>query len=520
MVIETVADIARVHGEQCPAAVAVVYGDRRITYGELDERSNRVANALGEDGVGEQERVAFLGKNAPEFFEVTLGATKRNSVICPLNWRLAPSEAAHVINDTGAKVLVLDEDFLGMLETMTPELTTVNKIVVIGRHPSHDSYEEWLARADVSDPRVAIGPDDVTFQFYSSGTTGRPKGVMLTNANCFSNILTNNHVLGFGPESVCHVVMPTFHVAGGFWGIFGLYNGVTNVLMREVDPAQIVRDIAEHGITHTVMVPAVLQFILQLPETKAADFSSLDYIIYGASPISEDVLRRALTIFGCGILQSYGLTETSGGCVILYPEDHNPDGPHRNRLRAAGRAAPNTEIKTVDPATLEDVPVGTVGEILLRSDQNMKGYWRMPEATAETILADGFLRTGDVGYLDDDGYLYIHDRLKDMIISGGENIYPAEVENVLMSHPDLVDAAVIGVPDERWGETPKAIVVRADGSDVDAPAVIAYVKQRLAGYKCPTSVEFIDALPRNPSGKVLKKLLRAPFWQDQDRQVS
>jgi acyl-CoA synthetase (AMP-forming)/AMP-acid ligase II len=206
--------------------------------------------------------------------------------------------------------------------------------------------------------------------------------------------------------------------------------------------------------------------------------------------------------------------------VLLPPEDHDPDGPNAHRLRAAGKAAANTEVKVVDAATLEEVPAGTVGEILVRSAQNMKGYWRMPEATAETILPDGFLRTGDAGYLDDDGYLYIHDRVKDMIISGGENVYPAEVENALMSHPDIADVAVIGVPSERWGETPKAIVVRAPGTDVEPRAIIAFAKERLAGYKCPTSVDFIDVLPRNPSGKVLKKDLRAPYWEGQQRAVN
>jgi long-chain acyl-CoA synthetase len=520
MAIETVADIARVHGRERPDDVALLFGDRRMTYGELDERSNRAANALAAEGIEEQERVAFLDKNSPEFFELVFGAAKRNAVLCAVNWRLAPPEAAFIINDAEAKVLVIGEELLPMLDAMASELATVKKVVVVGSHDTHETYEAWLARHEATDPSVPCGPDDVTFQFYSSGTTGRPKGVMLTNANCFSNIITNNQLLGFGPDAVNHVVMPLFHVAGGFWGMLGLYNGVPNVLLRDVDPAQIIRDIETHRITHTVMVPAVIQFLLQLPEAATADFSSLQLVIYGASPISEEVLKGAIRTFGCGFLQAYGMTETSGGCVLLAPEDHDPDGPNAHRLRAAGRPAPNTELKVVDAGTLEEVPVGTVGEILVRSAQNMKGYWRMPEATAETILPDGFLRTGDAGYLDADGYLYIHDRVKDMIISGGENVYPAEVENALMSHPGIADVAVIGVPSERWGETPKAIVVRAPGAAVEPAEVIAFAKERLAGYKCPTSVDFTDVLPRNPSGKVLKKELRAPYWEGHDRAVN
>jgi long-chain acyl-CoA synthetase len=517
--IETVADIARVHGRERPDAVAIVFGDRRITYGELDERSSRAANALAAEGVEAQERVAFLDKNSPEFFEMVFGAAKRDAVLCAVNWRLAPPEAAFIVNDAEAKVLVIGQELLPMLDAMAADLATVKKVVVIGDDDRHETYEAWLARHDAVDPAVPSTAEDVTFQFYSSGTTGRPKGVMLTNANCFSNVRTNNELLGFGADAVNHVVMPLFHVAGGFWGMLGLYNGVPNVLLRDVDPAQIVRDIEQHRITHTVMVPAVIQFILQLPEAAGADFSSLQLIVYGASPISEEVLKGAIALFGCDFLQAYGMTETSGGCVLLAPADHDPDGPNAHRLRAAGKPAPNTELKVVDAATLEEVPVGTVGEILVRSAQNMKGYWRMPEATAETILPDGFLRTGDAGYLDADGYLYIHDRVKDMIISGGENVYPAEVENALMSHPDIADVAVIGVPSDRWGETPKAIVVRRPGSDPQPDEVIAFAKQRLAGFKCPTSVDFIDALPRNPSGKVLKKDLRAPYWEGRDRAV-
>ncbi|HVA86293.1 MAG TPA: AMP-binding protein, partial [Candidatus Saccharimonadales bacterium] len=389
------------------------------------------------------------------------------------------------------------------------------KVVIIGR-----DYEDWIGIQPAVDPGLSPPPDAIALQFYSSGTTGLPKGVMLSNAALFAGIAANNTSLEFSERSVNLVAMPMFHVSGGAWGLVGLYNGCPNVLLREVDPADVIRCIVEHGITHAVLVPAVIQFLLMLPQARTADFSSLELLVYGASPISEEVLRDALATFKCKFLQAYGMTETSGGCVLLQPEDHDPDGPFTHRLRAVGQAGPGTEVKVVDPGTLTAVPAGVVGEILIRSPQNMTGYWKLPEATAETILSDGFLRTGDAGYFDDDGYLYIHDRVKDMIISGGENIYPAEVENALMSHPGVADVAVIGVPDPRWGETPKALVVPVLGTTVDEAELIAFARTRLAGYKCPTSVEVIDVLPRNPSGKVLKRQLRAPYWEGFSRGVN
>ena len=522
MAVNNVAGIIRQHGAERPDTPAIVYGDRTVTYGQLDERSSRFANGLRAEGVAEQARVAWLDKNAPEYFDAVFGTAKVNAVLCAVNWRLAPREAAFIINDSEATVLVIGEELLPMLDAMAGELTTVKRVLVVGDAPvtgDRHAYETWLAAQDATDPGVEGGGDDVAFQFYSSGTTGRPKGVMLTNDNLFASVDANNEALLFGPESVNLVVMPLFHVAGGAWALLGLYNGVPNILMRDVDPAAIVRLVPEHGITHAVLVPAVIQFLQMVPGVQDADFSSLELIVYGASPISQQVLTGAIRLLGCKFMQAYGMTETTGGCVLLPPEDHDPDGPNAHRLRAAGKAGPNTEVRVVDEE-MNDVPVGDVGEIVVRGPQNMKGYWNMPEATAETLLPDGWLRTGDAGFLDDDGYVYVHDRVKDMIISGGENVYPAEVENLLMSHPAIADVAVIGVPDDRWGETPKAIVVRATGSDIAAEEIIAFARDGLAHYKCPTSVDFLDELPRNPSGKILKKDLRAPYWEGRDRAVN
>jgi long-chain acyl-CoA synthetase len=267
------------------------------------------------------------------------------------------------------------------------------------------------------------------------------------------------------------------------------------------------------------LVPAVLMVLLATQGLAETDLSSLRLIFYGASPISEDVLVKCMAAFGCGFCQVYGLTETTGAITWLPFEDHDPDGPRRGLLRSAGKPHPSIELRVVDPETGKDAELGEVGEVWTRSAFNMAGYWAKPDDTAATIDTEGWLRTGDAGYFDAEGYLYLHDRIKDMVVSGGENIYPAEVENVLLSHPDVVDAAVIGVPDPKWGETVKAIVVLAPGATLDEAGVIGHCRENLAHYKCPTSVDTADALPRNPSGKILKRELRAPYWAGQERAI-
>jgi long-chain acyl-CoA synthetase len=319
-------------------------------------------------------------------------------------------------------------------------------------------------------------------------------------------------------ETVSLVAMPLFHIGGSGWALCGMSRGGTSVILRDLDPAELLRLIGAERVTHAFLVPAVLMVLLATPGVTEADLSSLHTIFYGASPIGEDVLVRCLEVFKCEFAQVYGMTETTGAIVRLPYEDHDPAGPRRHLLRAAGKALPGVDIKILDPDTGAQVPHGVVGEVVTRSAFNMVGYWNKPDETARTIR-DGWLRTGDAGYLDPDGYLFLHDRIKDLVVSGGENIYPAEVENVLLGIPGVADAAVIGVPDERWGETVKAIVVRAPGTDNTSDQIIAFCREHLAHYKCPTSVDFTDVLPRNPSGKVLKRELREPYWADQERRI-
>jgi long-chain acyl-CoA synthetase len=519
----TIGDLVRHQAATIGDRVAFTFEGRDVTYAQLDAAASKVANALVAEGVGPGDRVAVLDKNTLELFELLFGTAKIGAVLCPVNWRLTPTEVTHVVNDAHTEVLVVGADFFPVLDECEAQLTTVRRILTVGEHPSHDQYSAWRDAQPDTDPGVTTDPDDVAIQFYTSGTTGLPKGAMLSSRNLASLVQPANDALGLGEDTVSLVAMPLFHVAGAGWALFGLFNGAHNVMLREVDLPAILEAIPEHGITHAVLVPAVLQFLLMTPGVEAVDCSTLRLIVYGASPISEEVLTASMERFGCGFVQAYGLTETSGGVVLLHPEDHDPGGPLAHRLQAAGRPMETVEIRIVGDDG-DELPTGDVGEVWIRSPSTMLGYWNQPEATAAAITEDGWFCSGDAGCVDADGYLYIRDRVKDMIISGGENVYPAEVESALMAHPAIADVAVIGVPDDRWGETVKAVVVPSAeaGEDLDAleHELLAWSRERLAGYKCPTSVDWIEVLPRNPSGKILKRDLRAPYWEGRDRAVS
>jgi acyl-CoA synthetase (AMP-forming)/AMP-acid ligase II len=327
-----------------------------------------------------------------------------------------------------------------------------------------------------------------------------------------------------GPPDVFLNVLPTYHIAGTGVALLTLSSGGYSVMVPDFDPVKVLASIAEHRVTHTFLVPAMLQFMLQVPGVEKGDYSSLKTISYGASPITEKVLTGAMRAFGCDFVQVYGLTETTGAVTFLPPEDHDPDGPKKHLLRSAGRPMLNVEIRVVDPASGKDAADGAIGEVWIRTPQNMKGYWDNARATRDAFVARdadgmGWFRSGDAGYLRD-GYLFLHDRVKDMIISGGENIYPAEVENVLMQHPAVADGAVIGVPDEQWGEAVKACVVLKPGTQATQGEIIDFMRARLAHYKCPRSIDFLEAIPRNPTGKILKRVLREPYWQGRERRIA
>jgi long-chain acyl-CoA synthetase len=517
----TLAGIIRGHARDRGDRPMITFGNRTVSYAEMHERSNRVANALIAEGVGPQDRVAFLDKNGLEFFEVLFGGGKANAVNVAVNWRLAPREMEYIINDAQAKILFIGPDFFSHLQEFEDGLHAVKKIIVTGgEHPTHQSYRAWLSGSAATDPAVPSAADDVAMQIYTSGTTGLPKGAMLSNKNLGSMVPHLAAPWRFDSTSVNAVAMPLFHIGGSGWALVGMWAGGHAILFRDFIPHEVLAAIAKHRITNALFVPAMLQFMTLVPGAADGDYSTLRSIVYGASPITNDVLTRAMKTFKCEFVQVYGLTETTGAITQLDAKDHDPEGPRGRLLRSAGKPYPWVDLRIVDPDTEQDQPRGEVGELWVRTVQNMKGYWNNPEATAKTFTEDGqWFKTGDAGFLDEEGYVFLTDRVKDMIVSGGENVYPAEVENVLSSHPDIEDVAVIGVPDEKWGETVKAIVVRRAGTDPKPEAIIEYARERLARYKCPTSVDFLGALPRNPSGKILKRELREAYWKGHQRRI-
>lgn len=520
LAIKDVGGIVRHHAKTQPNALSLVLGERTLTWAQLLSRSAQVAQGLRRAGVKAQDRVAFLDKNGIEHFEVFYGCALLNAVSVDINWRLAAPEVLFIVNDSQAEVLIVGQEFVPILDVIVGQLARVKTIIVIGGHPSHNDYEKWVSAQSATDPRASTKSSDVAFQLYSSGTTGRPKGVMLTNDNYFALLPAAQKIWLMSETTINLVAMPLFHIGGGGWATAAQYCGARSIIMRDVNPAEILTWIEKYRITHAFMVPALLQFALAMPNIATTNFSSLELIVYGASPISEAVLEGAIKAFKCPFMQVYGLTETTGVVTVLGPQDHDLSSAKKGRLRSCGKAFTGIELRIVDSDTAKDVPVGEVGEIWIRSRQVMKGYWNMPEETAKSIVKGRWFRSGDAGYFDNDGYVYIFDRVKDMIVSGGENIYPAEVENALMAHPAIADVAVIGVPDEKWGEVPMALVVRKPDTQVTESEILVFARERLAGFKTPKSVAWIDALPRNPSGKILKKDLREPYWKGHTRRVN
>jgi fatty-acyl-CoA synthase len=501
-----------------PAAPAITFGGATYDFAWLEAESNRIANALIAAGVTPGDRVALLDKSAPSFFAVLFGALKARAVLVPLNYRLAPPELAWIVADARAKVVFAAREFQAGVAPLLAGLDAPPATVGLdGETAGWPDLGDWSAPCPDRDPGLEIRADDAVLQMYTSGTTGQPKGVIVSQAGwtAFSQVMNRAPWARHEPGDLRLSCMPLYHVAGAYPALVSLEKGGQIVLTREVNPPELVALIRDAGITTTLMAPVVIQFLLQVPGVDAAAYPRLRNITYGASPISEAVLIRAMDVFGCDFVQVYGLTENMGGGTVLDAADHDPA---RGRLRSCGKPYPGGEARVVDAAGRMLLP-GEVGEIQFRAPWNMAGYWQRPQETA-AALEDGWLHTGDAGYFDEDGYLYVHDRIKDMIVSGGENVYPAEVENALFAHPAVADAAVIGIPDERWGEAVKAVVVLKADTTASESDLIAHVKTLIAGYKAPRSVTFADALPRNASGKILKHELRAPYWADADRGVS
>ncbi|WP_134764775.1 long-chain-fatty-acid--CoA ligase [Nocardioides sp. 1609] len=507
---------------ETPDAEAMTYLSRTFTWSEWDDRVRRNAGGLLAHGIGRGDVVAFLDRNHPACVETSLGAASLGAANAIVNWRSAGDEVDYALNDCGARVLFVGSELMPTIEKIRDRLTSVERVIEVTPDGVDDEYEAWLAAATPVSRQPDVTPEDTCLVMYSSGTTGRPKGVMLSHRNMVSHTRSAHDGWSFEPGDKCMVAMPLFHVGGSSYVLFPINDGVPSVMTRDPDGASLAGAILA-GANRTFLVPAVLAQVLQTGPDAVRLFGALKTYTYGAAPMPPPLLRAAMEAWpDTDFLQVYGLTEVGGVATQLSAEDHRTavaDG-HPERLVSAGKPIPGVEVKVVDPGTLEDVAVGEHGELWLRTPQVFQGYLGKPEETAQVITDDGWFRTGDLGKVDADGYVFVQDRLKDMIISGGENIYSPEVERVLAEHPAVMEVAIIGIPDDTWGESVKAVVSFHEGASATEAELVAFCREHLAAFKCPRSVDITGPLPRNPTGKILKRDLRKPYWADRERQVN
>lgn len=478
----------------------------KTSYRQLNARARKLAAQLQADGVKKGDRVALLLRNCTAFFEAQFACSKIGAICLPLNWRLTSNELAYILGDSTPSVLIYDYVFA---ETAVPLTDSCNIALSLEvREPGEDSTYEQALDHQLSHENVESTHDDVCMIMYTSGTTGHPKGAMITHGMVFYNVVNLAGPAGVSKDTVQLVMLPLFHTGGlNCYANPILHHGGTILLMREFEPGAALKiiDSPEHGVTHLFAVPAPYQFMMQHPEFANTDLSRVQAAGVGGAPCAEAILKGWLDR-DVPFLQGWGMTETSPGGVSLEAEDA------LRKIGSAGKPLMHTEIRIVDEDE-NDVAPEEVGELLIRGPNITPGYWNNPEATAKTFTGD-WLKTGDAAKFDDEGFVYIVDRSKDMYISGGENVYPAEVENVLYQLPEVAEVAVIGVPSERWGETGKAVMVLKPGQALDEEAVIAHCIKNLAKFKVPASVDFIDALPRNATGKVLKRTLREQYVEE------
>jgi long-chain acyl-CoA synthetase len=499
-----------------PHGTATVCGARRRTWREIEDRVARAAGALHAHGVGSEDRVAVLAMNSDRFLELFYAVPWAGAVLAPLNIRWATAENAFAVRAAGVTVLLVDDEFLDearALREMVPQLRTLIHIGDGPTPPDATSYEE-LVRSHEPVPDAGRRGDDTYVVFYTSGTTAASKGVALSHRNavfvsvCFLATLPETRDLVF-----LHVG-GMFHLAGAGPTWYITLTAGTHVVLPKFEPLAVLEGVAEHGITNTVLVPTMINMLLNHPALDAHDLSSWHTCVYGGSPMPEAILRRAMErVPGCRFHQIYGMTETAGYATALTWQDHL-DGLSRDdgTLRAAGRPLPGVDVRTIGPDG-EETAVGEVGEIVLRGDNVMTGYFDNPDADAD-VLRDGWLHSGDAGFFDERGYLHVADRVKDMIISGGENVYSSDVERALYEHPAVRECAVIGIPSEQWGEAVHAVVVPREGAEPTAEELIEHCRGLIGAYKCPRSVEFRqEPLPTTPVGKIRKNVLREPWWR-------
>ncbi len=515
-------DFLDYHARDFPDFDFAKFGDRLINYGEALSMANRIANALVDSGLQKGDRVVYLSKNSLEYPVFLFGCSKAGVTPVPLNYRLAPPEWTYIINDAEAKALFVSPLYVDAVNTIRGDLETARMFIVVDRDGADgfDAFYPWIEAQSDSTPEREILPQDDLYQMYTSGTTGHPKGAVLTHSAVTMHLHQLQHRRNREPGERGLIVAPMYHAAGATTAVVTVSSRGTMRIVEDFDPVEVVRALSEHDIAHVTLVPAMIQACLvKVPDVAERNYDSLRSISYGASPIAPETLRRALEVFKCEFYQGYGMTEATAVLTQMTHAEHERAlAGEPGLLLSAGRPILATQVKIIDEEGNE-VPRGQVGEVCGKGPQVMRGYWNMPEVSEET-LRDGWLHTGDAGKMDEEGFVYIEDRVKDMIISGGENVYPREVEDCIFAHKAVADCAVIGVPSGEWGETIKALVALKDGAEATEEAIIEMCRQRIAHFKCPTSVDFIDELPRNASGKVLKRVLRQKYWEGQDRDVS
>lgn len=513
-----------------PDTEFAVDGRQTMTYHQAQAATRLLAAAFLNAGLRRGDRIAVLAKNCVEYALHYFAASRAGVVPVPLNYRSAPAEWQYVIQDSEARLLLVADDYRPAIDTLRGELAGVCHFVTLGdgaMRPGWVPFGQWVGQstdqnrpADGLKRERAGSPDDDLYQLYTSGTTGQPKGAVLTQRAVVANLRQLGQCAHRGaPGARSLVVGPMLH-AGVVWSTLApLSWGASLVIVEDFEPAEVVRLLSEARIDYASLVPTVLHAILErVPDVAERSYPSLRLIHTGSAPVSERTLLGARAAFGCDVVHGYGLTESTAALSVMAPDEYQSGADGKlSRLRSVGRALPGSELRIVDDQDRR-LPPGEIGEIVARGPQLMRGYWRRPEATADT-LRGGWLHTGDVGTLDADGFLFIQDRLKDVIVTGGLKVYPLMVEQVLSGHPAVAEAAVIGVPDERWGESVRAVVVPRAGAVPTEANLIQHCRERLGGFQCPKSIELVEMLPRTATGKVLKRSLREAFWSGQARRV-
>ena len=503
-----------------PEKTAVIFGPHRFTFAQFRERVNRLANALLGLGLTKGDRLAVLAENCHQYMEIFFAAAKAGLAVVPLNYRLLGGELAHIVNHAQAKLFIFQAGYTDLIKSITPDLDSVNDYVCLGKRGEvYQDYEGWLASYSSADPGIEVSEEDMICIMYTSGTTGRPKGAMMTQSNWLAHTVNMIIELKISfPDRTLHII-PFFHIASTWPMLTHFYMGGTNVILESFEPKTVLQSFEQQRITTCNSVPSMIIQLLESDELSRHDYRRLKWLGYGASPMPVEVLKKAIAAFGPKLLQVYGLTEANPLLTLLPVEEHIVEGEERlvRRLASCGREIINLDVRVVDDSGVAVKP-GQVGEIIARGDSIIREYWRMPEETKQTIR-DGWLYSGDLATVDEGGYIYIVDRKKDIIISGGENISSREVEEAIYCHPAVLEAAVIAVPDDQLVEAVKAVVVLKRDQHASQEEIIALCRQKLAGYKRPRSVDFLDSLPKSASGKILKRELRERYWKDQARRV-